>query len=406
MKSKVNWFAKRFGKKLLLLHRWHAWMFLFLALSGILLSIGSIRGDLGAGRVWLKQLHIWIGVGSLAILILYSPLLSKHWKTLRKKTTQRYNLSIVLFLVTGWIISGFIMSFYKFFPGSLTNLATTLHGMFSWIGIPYAVYHSITRLKWAKQKEIQPPVKEDSKSNKTFPPAITGKALFNRRKFIRITVGAGVTAIVFSLAGQKIGNLLGFSIKEREPNSMVPQPDPLPESAAVIGGGSEGRFRVYTVTDIPSFTEESFQFKIDGLVNKPVTLNWEQFLRLKREVQVSDFHCVTGWSVFNNTWEGIKLSDLLDQSEINSSATHVKFYSGDKVYTDSLTIEQARLDSIMIAVLHDGKPIPQDLGGPIRLIIPEMYAYKSVKWLERIELIDYQHVGYWQERGYDIDAWV
>lgn len=76
------------------------------------------------------------------------------------------------------------------------------------------------------------------------------------------------------------------------------------------------------------------------------------------------------------------------------------------VYTDAITLDQAQMDDIMIAVMHDGKPIPADLGGPVRLIIPQMYAYKSVKWLNRIELISGEHIRYWEERGYDKDAWL
>ncbi len=76
------------------------------------------------------------------------------------------------------------------------------------------------------------------------------------------------------------------------------------------------------------------------------------------------------------------------------------------MYTDSLTLKQAGLDDVMVALLHDGKPIPSELGGPVRLIIPQMYAYKSVKWLIRIELIEETHIGYWEKRGYDNDAWI
>lgn len=121
---------------------------------------------------------------------------------------------------------------------------------------------------------------------------------------------------------------------------------------------------------------------------------------------MSDFHCVTGWSVYKNTWEGIKLKDLLSQAGVKPTAKTVKFYSGDGVYTDTLTLEQADMDDVLVAVMHDGRPIPSDLGGPVRLIVPKMFAYKSVKWLNRIELIEGDHTGYWEQRGYSNDAWV
>jgi len=186
----------------------------------------------------------------------------------------------------------------------------------------------------------------------------------------------------------------------------VPMPQPLPASMPPIGGGSSGTFRVYTVTPIPKFTNANWSFTVDGLVEREFQWNWEQFVKLKRTVQVSDFHCVTGWSVYKNTWEGIPLKEMLKEAGVKPQAKNVKFYSGDGVYTDSLTLEQANMDDVMVAVLHDGKLIPGDLGGPVRLIVPKMYAYKSVKWLTRIELIAEDHTGYWEQRGYSKDAWV
>lgn len=181
---------------------------------------------------------------------------------------------------------------------------------------------------------------------------------------------------------------------------------PAPDSSPPIGGGSEGGFRIYTVTAIPNFDPDRWTFNVNGLVERPLVWDWPAFAKLARKVQVSDFHCVTGWSVYHATWEGIPLKELLAMAGIGTGATHVKFYSGDGVYTDALTLDQADMDDVMVAALIDGKPIPEDLGGPARLIVPRMYAYKSVKWLQSIELIDRDHIGYWQERGYEVDAWV
>jgi len=84
----------------------------------------------------------------------------------------------------------------------------------------------------------------------------------------------------------------------------------------------------------------------------------------------------------------------------------VKFFSDDGVYTDALSLEQARMEDVMVALLIDGKAIPSDLGGPARLIVPQMFGYKAVKWLVGIELIQELHKGYWETRGYEVDAWV
>jgi hypothetical protein len=405
-----------FGKKLIFLHKWNAWLVLLLALSGIVLSIGSIRGILGEGRVWLKQLHIWAGVVSTILLVLYLPLIRKHLRQIRTKPNQRLNLALVLFLLAGWIVTGVILWFFKSFPPRWTDLSLKIHGLLTWVGVPYALYHSITRMRWLKTPSLrsirteQAPVQDQSLADKR--PPITGKPFYTRREFIKWTVGAGLALLVLPSFIRWLGNSFapgggtGDIAPGADGNRMLPAPDPLPESAAVIGGGSSGNFRVYTVTPLPSFTAATWSFQVDGLVDNPLKWNWANFLQLKRTVQVSDFHCVTGWSVFHNTWEGIRLADLLDLAGVKAGAKYVKFYSGDKVYTDTLTLEQARMPDIMAAVLHDGKPIAQEYGGPVRLVVPKMYGYKSVKWLERIELIAKEDTGYWEQRGYDTDAWV
>ncbi len=90
-----------------------------------------------------------------------------------------------------------------------------------------------------------------------------------------------------------------------------------------LAAGAKGHFRIYTVTPIPAFDNSSFSFTIDGLVNNKQQWNWEEFVKLKRKVQVSDFHCVTGWSVYKNTWEGILLKDLLQQAGVQPNAKTV-----------------------------------------------------------------------------------
>lgn len=100
------------------------------------------------------------------------------------------------------------------------------------------------------------------------------------------------------------------------------------------------------------------------------------------------------------------MKTFLEQAGVQSKANYVKFYSADGVYTDTLSIEQALMSDMLVAVLIDGELITQQNGGPVRLTTPKMYAYKSVKWLNRIELIEKEHIGYWEQRGYDKDAWV
>ncbi|RED57981.1 molybdopterin-dependent oxidoreductase [Cohnella lupini] len=415
-----------FGRQLADLHRWNGWIVLILTITGLLLAWDDVRGWLeGHFRNPLKQVHIILGVLSGVLILLYIPLMKRHLKQIRQRPKQKGNLSFVMVLLVGWLLSGIVLWQIRQFPPEWANGALIVHDLLTYFGVPYIIYHSVTRLRWMKKPErrairtsddspVQAEVEAGIAAHSSIPRE-EPTPWINRRQFLKWSLGAALTVAVAPSFFRWLATSTGGSYSDLPggmkevtdaTNKMLPNPIPLPDSVSVIGGGAQGHFRVYTVTPLPKFESSTWSFTINGLVDKPMTWNWEQFLALARKVQVSDFHCVTGWSVYKNTWEGIPLSALLQQAGVKSTAKNVKFYSGDGVYTDTLTLEQANMDDIMVAVLHDGKPIHRDYGGPARLIVPKMYAYKSVKWLNGIELIDEEHIGYWEKRGYDNDAWV
>lgn len=325
-----------------------------------------------------------------------------------EKKEHRVNLYVVLCIVTVLIFTGLQLSFHRQFPPIVSSVSLFFHDAATWFGVPYATYHSITRSKWFKRltarKKVAQPKEEPLTISEENP-------IYKRRTFLKLLSGS-IIAVLFLPSFLKWINPFfpedtGSSEQVlSDGNNLNPQPSPSPKSAPPVGGGRRGEFRYYTVTEIPEINNDNFSLAIDGLVDRKQKWNWNQFLNVHRDVQVSDFHCVTGWSVYDVTWEGIPLKKLLNEAGVKKNAKYVKFYSADGVYTDTLTIEQAMMDDIMVAVLIDGKLITQNNGGPVRLIVPKMYAYKSVKWLNRIELIEKEHVGYWEKRGYDKNAWV
>jgi DMSO/TMAO reductase YedYZ molybdopterin-dependent catalytic subunit len=176
-----------------------------------------------------------------------------------------------------------------------------------------------------------------------------------------------------------------------------------PVEIPIVGGG----WRIFTVNPpMPVFGPKRWRLRIDGLVERPVELTYDELLALPRARQVSDFHCVTGWSVEDVGWAGVRFDDLLAQARPRPEARAVSFYSAEKPYVDSLTLEQARAADAMLAYEMDGKPLTRPHGAPARVVMPKMYGYKNVKWVERIVLTREPLVGYWEERGYDPDAWV
>ena len=166
-------------------------------------------------------------------------------------------------------------------------------------------------------------------------------------------------------------------------------------------------WRIYTVADsMPSFDRASWRLRIDGLVGQPIELSYDELLALPKVEQVSTFHCVTGWVVNNVRWGGVRFHDLLARAKPLPQAGALHFISAEKPYDDYLDMRQVALPDAMLAYELDGKPLPQEHGAPVRVVIPEMYGYKNVKWVERIELVARPGSGFWEQRGYDANAWV
>ncbi len=168
-----------------------------------------------------------------------------------------------------------------------------------------------------------------------------------------------------------------------------------------------GGWRIYTISgSMPVFDPHTWSLTVDGLVERPVKLSYDALRGLPSAEQVSTFHCVTGWTVHNVRWRGVRLQHVLDLVKPAHSAHALRFVSSEHPYEDSLTIEQAVLPDVMLALELDGSPLSRPHGAPLRLVIPEMYGYKGVKWLQRIEVVGQQPTGYWENLGYDQDAWV
>ena len=166
-------------------------------------------------------------------------------------------------------------------------------------------------------------------------------------------------------------------------------------------------WRIYTISGhMPSFDPVSWRLTVGGRVEQPLSLSYSQLRQLPHVEQISTFHCVTGWTVKNVHWAGVRMHDVLAQASPHTQAHALQFVSAEEPYVDYLTMRQASLHDVMLAYEMDGKPLSRAHGAPVRLVIPEMYGYKNVKWLKAINVVDQVGDGYWEQYGYDADAWV
>lgn len=168
-----------------------------------------------------------------------------------------------------------------------------------------------------------------------------------------------------------------------------------------------GGFRYYSVAaSVPHKDAADYRLTVDGLVDHPTSYTLAGLRALPQTRVVRDVQCVTGWRVPGTPFEGVRLSRLLDAAGVRPTAKAVRFTCFDGTYTESLTLAQARRADVLVALRMQDKDIGHDHGGPVRLYVAPMYFYKSAKWLSGITVTDAVEPGYWEERGYDVDAWV
>lgn len=156
----------------------------------------------------------------------------------------------------------------------------------------------------------------------------------------------------------------------------------------------------------PAIAPEAFRLDVVGMVHKPLSLSLDDLLALPQAESVSDMHCVTQWSRYDNHWTGVAARTVLDLARPLPDARHVVFHSHDG-YTTNVRLDQFDQPDVFLVHRWEGQPIPRQHGGPVRVLIPRLYLWKSAKWINRIELVQRDRPGFWETRGYhnNADPW-
>jgi DMSO/TMAO reductase YedYZ molybdopterin-dependent catalytic subunit len=158
--------------------------------------------------------------------------------------------------------------------------------------------------------------------------------------------------------------------------------------------------------EIPKIDNTTWKLTVAGNVKKPLSLGWEDLRALPAIETVSDFHCVEGWSVLNNRWKGVLFKTIVEMATPENDAEYVVFESADR-YSTSLPLSDLEGEDVLLAYELNGQLLAPERGGPLRLVVPQKYAYKSAMWLERILFTDTPELGYWEKKGYSdtADPW-
>jgi len=157
----------------------------------------------------------------------------------------------------------------------------------------------------------------------------------------------------------------------------------------------------------PAIPREKWELRVFGAVNRPLTLDWAAYEALPQQTEISDIHCVTTWSRYDNRWDGVSTRDLLDRCLPRAGADFIVLHSYDG-YTTNLELRDFAAEGAMLAHAWEGAPLSEAHGGPVRLVVPHLYLWKSAKWLHRIEFRTEARAGYWEANGYAMrgDPWI
>ena len=163
------------------------------------------------------------------------------------------------------------------------------------------------------------------------------------------------------------------------------------------------KFPVLTYGPTPRIDLDKWQFRVFGLVDEEVALSWAEFTDLPKITLDAEFHCVTQWSKLQNTWEGVAFRDVMALVNPAPTATHVMAhcYGG---YSTNLALDVINDDDVLFAYTHDGEPLAEAHGGPLRLVVPKRYGWKSAKWVNGLEFMPEDRPGFWEVRGYHMEG--
>lgn len=211
---------------------------------------------------------------------------------------------------------------------------------------------------------------------------------------LRLELAGGIARRVDDLDVERIARMVAAAPPASRAPTSVDDPSRVPPGQHLTAG-----WPVLHVGEPPEWTRDDVRVTVTGAVERRTVLSFADLEQLPVRRSRSDLHCVTTWSRLDNLWTGVLVRDVLALAGVLPEATHA-VVAGAPAYTTNLSLEDLTGDDVLLAWEHDGEPLHREHGGPLRLVLPALYGWKSVKWITEIRLLDHDVRGYWEERGY------
>jgi len=198
-------------------------------------------------------------------------------------------------------------------------------------------------------------------------------------------------------------------VENRKPDELptIVSPDTLREARLPPGQSRTVKWPILDAGGPPQLSNLQWSLSVSGLVRQPLQWTWTEFQALPRVKVFADFHCVTRWSQLDNVWEGVATREIAKLVEILPEAKFVLVYGYDNDWTTNMPLDAFLAEDALLADKRNGEPLSIEHGGPLRLIIPRLYAWKSAKWIRAIEFLSEDEAGFWEREGYHMngDPW-
>lgn len=342
-----------------------------LMLTGVALYLEAWHRALIAWLPRIETIHSWLGLAFAAVI-----LMAVSGLPAAPKRPRWVDWALTGFLTLLVTLSGIALWKPQLTPASWDAIAFSVHGWASYAWLTWILAHTALRFVSFQKKHL-----------------LNARFSYKRREVLLGTAGMAVAA----------SQALSFTGEQQEEAANAED-----VSKDFLGTSKVPRFPAYyTFTNFyPDIKPADYRLVVEGLAEHPLNLSLFDLQKIGPETATRNFVCVTGWSVPDIAWTGVSLATLLKLAGARPEATHLIFHSADGTYVDQLTVKDAMLPGTMLAYQIDGQPLSREGGYPVRLIVPPMYGYKSVKWVNRIVLASEGIVGTWERYGYADAAWI
>lgn len=347
--------------------------FFFLILSGVAIYLPQVHALLLPWSQGLYALHVWIGSAFVLAVMVALGVPERWFKRVRVIDWLVVSACAIFLGVTGYVLW-----FESDFPAAWNPPAFIAHGWVAYGLMAWLILHAVLRaFSFHRPDHL-----------------LNRRIDFTRRRFL---------GLVLSLSAASVG-FLGLSGTRRKASATLRASESMSTSDAAALWAFPERYS-YTGS-FPAIKPVDYRLSIMGLVSRPVELTLEDIHHLPGRRIPETFHCVTGWSVPDVPWDGVTPEVLLAHSRLLQEANYLVFYSADGVYVDCLSLEQIKAHGAFLAYGIAGEPLTPEGGFPVRLIVPGMYGYKSVKWVNRIVATAEPVAGTWERQGYPANAYL